>query len=301
MNRINFFYNLLTKSSGKGALDTLSRKLRFIIRTLFTIPYSILMLNFIYKHQYLSTGIFTYMTLLSKIYRPYLSSIFGLKSKYQLLIENYKFIDKYFPNEFKKKLYNREKVTLAKFKGNKEEFEIFLSFYPNFDKEGDIEIKLKDSNNIYLSTITFSITKYNGKYTLFIGGIQGPKKGTDKEYIKKITKNLYGIFPKKLLLEALYSLVRYIYIDLEKICVGDKVHIYTDKRYIHKKKIRASYDEFIKSLNGIQQKNGLWKLPNELTKKPIDSISSNKRSEYKKRYQILEEIDNSIKKVITNF
>ena len=69
----------------------------------------------------------------------------------------------------------------------------------------------------------------NGK--IIIGGLQGMQKNKSTEEIKKTTKNFYGIFPKRLLIEVLYLL----FPNYDKIAVGNKGHIYLSLRYKFKK------------------------------------------------------------------
>src|SRR3712207_9266993 len=96
--------------------------------------------------------------------------------------------------------------------------------------------------------------------TLFrsIGGLQGlGRKHKDPEILKKVTKNFYGLFPKRILMEVFYHLF-----PESKIAVGNANHIYLAQRYRYKKerKVKADYDEFWESLGGIQREDGLWEL-----------------------------------------
>lgn len=295
-NLANFYYDLLTKSSRKGALTTEKRKLRFIFRTICYYPYSINLIRFVQHHKYLSEKVFTYMSLLNKIYRPYLCNMFGLSKKLSSVKENYLFIDKYFPERIIPEFYEKGSIHLAEITGTDEEkFKIILSLYPNFDKEGDIDLKMVNSENIPLATITFSFIKNEGKDTLFIGGIQGPYRTIDKDCIKKATKSMGGMFPKRILMEVIYKMCECFETNVEKICVANDKHIYVTKRYLKRKKILANYDEFLETLNAEKLKSGLWKLPKELFRKDISEIPSKKRSEYRKRYSILDSLAESIK------
>lgn len=151
-----------------------------------------------------------------------------------------------------------------------------------------------NGKNISIATITFSFIKMNGKYTMFIGGIQGPVKAVDKNCIKKATRSMAGIFPKRVLIEALYNICSNIKPDLEKLCVGSQRHIYITKRYLKKKKILADYDGFLETLNGEKLASGLWQLPEKLLRKDMNEIPSKKRSEYRKRYTLLDNLNEQI-------
>lgn len=296
-NLFGFYLDILTKSRKKGALTNEKRKIRFIFRTIFYFPYSISLINFVHKHKYLSEKVFTYTALLNKIYRPYLCNMFRISKKLSSLKENYQFIDEYFPKNIVPDLYEKDFIELAEIVGiDNEKFKMILALYPNFDKEGEVNIKFLNEDKIPLTTITSSFIKEKGKNTLFIGGIQGPVKAVDKDCIKKATKSLAGLFPKRVAVEAIYIICDCLNIPIEKICVGNERHIYITKRYLKKKKILANYDEFWESLNGEKLKSGLWKLPENLVRKDISEIPSKKRSEYRKRYNILDNLGESIRK-----
>ena len=135
-----------------------------------------------------------------------------------------------------------------------------------------------------MATLTFSIV--DGR--LFIGGLQGlGREYTDPEILKKVTKSFYGMFPKRLVLEIFYSLF-----SEKKIAVGNRSHIYLAARYKHqeKRKIHADYDEFWQSLGANPFGEDLWALPEKLVRKEIEEIPSKKRSQYRNRYAILDEI-----------
>lgn len=300
MNKIKYYCDLITKSRGHGALDNFQRKLRFVFRTIFCMPYSLKIINFVYNHEFLSEKVFDYPIILSKMFRPYLSNLFTRKERYNYLIDNYQFIDNKFPKNISEKLYREGKIKLVEIIGKGDEkLIILLCLYPNFDKEGDVEIRIINSDNISLAKITFSFIQYEGRNTLFIGGIQGPEKNISKDLIKNATKAMYGIFPKRILIDSIYEVVRNLDMNMRKICVGNTTHMYLSKRYIKRKTINADYDEFLESLNSQKMKNSLWELPKELYRKEIEEISSKKRSEYRKRYEIIDKLNEDIRQIFS--
>ena len=140
-----------------------------------------------------------------------------------------------------------------------------------------------------LSKLTFAVN--NGK--IIIGGLQGMQKNKSTEEIKKTTKNFYGIFPKRLLIEVLYLL----FPNYDKIAVGNKGHIYLSLRYKFKKnrKINADYDEFWESLGSQKEDDIFWSLPKRIARKNIEDIPSKKRSQYTNKYKILDELNDRVK------
>jgi len=96
------------------------------------------------------------------------------------------------------------------------------------------------------------------------------------------SKNFYGIFPKRLVIEVLYLL----FPSYNKIAVGNKGHIYLSLRYKFKKnrKINADYDEFWESLGSQKEDDIFWSLPKRIARKNIEDILSKKRSQYTNKY-----------------
>ncbi|HAU8266515.1 TPA: DUF535 domain-containing protein, partial [Kluyvera intermedia] len=56
----------------------------------------------------------------------------------------------------------------------------------------------------------------------------------------------------------------------------------------------ASYDEFWASIDGEKDNAWRWRLPLMLARKPLESIPSKKRAEYRRRFQLLDDMNNSL-------
>ncbi|MGL5055427.1 MAG: VirK/YbjX family protein [Fusobacteriaceae bacterium] len=299
----DFYKKILKSGEKKGKLNSKKKKIRFISRVIFYLPQSINIAKYIMKHKYLSSKVFDYPVLPGKIQRPYLCNLFDVNKRLKCIKENYNFIDCFFPKEISEKLYKNHSIELFELKGNNEEiFKVHMDMYSNFDKEGELSLKILNSKGVSLSKVTFSFIKEKGIYTLFIGGIQGPRKMDsikdcsfeDKDYIKEATKSLAGLFPKRILLEAIYAIGKCLDDKVRKVCVGNNTHVYLSKRYENKKIINANYDEFLLTINAEKLDSGLWELPSDLVRKDILDVPSKKRSEYRKKYVILDEINTSI-------
>jgi len=295
MRNILFYLKLVAQGSKKGQLNTWKKKMRFTLRTLLYYPWVNNLTDFILKHDYLSSAVFTYPILVSKLHRPYMSSSTGLEEKLKTIKDSYNFIDTVFPKEIKEKLYTNGRYEIGSITGNnQDDFKIVLALYPRFDKEGEFNLFITDSEDLTLATLTFSIQRVGNTFRTFIGGLQGAHRNTDHTLIKAATKNLYGIFPKKAVMESLYFLEEALNVSTEKICVGNSQHVYTAERYRRKRSIHSSYDAFWESLNAWKLDSGLWKLPESLERKDILSVPSKKRGQYRKRYSLLNDLEDSI-------
>ncbi|UUV19771.1 VirK/YbjX family protein [Fusobacteria bacterium ZRK30] len=295
MKNIKFYYKLIKQGSKKGQLNTRKKKIRFSLRTMIFYPWMTELTDFIRNHDYLSARVFEYPILMSKIHRPYLSNSFKVGEKIKTIKDSYRFIDKYLSPGMRERLYTDGKIKIGEIRGNKEEvFEINLALYPHYDKEGEFNLILTNSDKVVLSTLTFSLQKVKDGFRIFVGGLQGAGRNVDHNIIKAATKSMYGIFPKKVVMESLYFLEKTLDMEIEKVCVGNAQHVYGAKRYKRKRTIHSSYDEFWESLNGKILNSGLWLLPKKLERKDILEVASKKRGQYRKKYNLLDQLEGSI-------
>lgn len=93
MKNIFFYSKLIKQGSKKGQLNTQKKKMRFTLRTLIYYPWVNNLTNFILKHDYLSSTVYQYPILVSKMHRPYLSSSFKISEKLNAIKDSYEFID----------------------------------------------------------------------------------------------------------------------------------------------------------------------------------------------------------------
>ena len=292
---LQLYFDIMKKGKGKGQINTLKKQIKFIFRTIVYLPFSLQVGEFILKHEKLKNNIFGYPMLISKVHRPYLVKNLKTNEKVKSIIESYKFIDAFFPVELNDELYKNGKILLSHFPVKDGSFyKIYLCIYTNFEKEGEINIKLTDSCENIIGTLTFVIIKQKDKKTILIGGVQGASKDLNEEYIKNCTKNMYGLFPKKLLFEALCFLEKATKINFTKAATGNSTHIYTSERYTSRRIIHSDYDSFWKTLNATQLENKLWYFPKSIKRKSLEEIPSKKRSQYQKRYNLLDSIEEDI-------
>lgn len=263
---------------------------KFFFRSTVFFSYQNKLINFILSHDNLSKKETEYKLFLSKIHKPYLCNYFNTSRKVKVFIDNYTFLDKNFPKKLKKILYNKENFKVAEFRSDKgENYSVEFLLNTEYGKEGEFSLKIENSENITLSTLTFSFIQEE-TYHLFIGGIQGLKKDKDHKLIKAATKDFHGLFPKKILIEILYEILNILNIDVIKTAVGNKHHPFNSLRYKTNIKIYADYDGFWNNIGGKVLSSGLWELPDKIKQKKLMDIPSKKRSMYKKRYALLDEI-----------
>ena len=290
---ILFYNNIMKNGTSKGEINTFKKKIKYILRNLIYYKYSKKLAQFIMNDKYLKDKIYNYPVLCSKIHRPYITNSFKMKEKVKIIISSYTFLNTHFNKIFLLELYKNGICKICEIEGkNSEKLIFYFKIYTDFEKEGEFNIICENQEGEQFSKLTFAINEKK----IIIGGLQGMQKNGNTEEIKKTTKNFYGVFPKRLVIEVLYSL----FPSYDKIAVGNKGHIYLSLRYKFKKsrKINADYDEFWESLSSEKLDNIFWTLPTKILRKSIKDIPSKKRSQYTNKYRILDELNGKVKEFL---
>ena len=117
----------------------------------------------------------------------------------------------------------------------------------------------------------------------------GQASGVEHDQIQLATKACHGLFPKRLLLEAVCLLAKR-FAASQIVAVSNETHIYRSWRYAKKKKdkLHADYDSFWESLGGYKDVQGIYHMPLQVARKSLDEIASKKRAEYRRRYELLD-------------
>ena len=235
----------------------------------------------------------------SKLQRPYLHIGLSTNGKLAVLQQHFGFLTRKLSRSAIASTYADNGFTLAEFALEEVGcFELRLLYTDKFEKEGDLSIGLFDcSSGVVMFSLTFSITSDTAhSRELFIGGLQGNKLFGERERIIAITRSLHGLRPKALLVFAL----RQVALDWEvnRIrAVSNGMHIYRHWTYANRRKrksVVADYDAFWGECDGVPDVDGMFSLPVVATRRALSTLKPNKRSQYRQRYEMLEELAKQI-------
>lgn len=159
-------------------------------------------------------------------------------------------------------------------------YQFILSYEPRYWKEGELTLRLTDNiQNFYV----ISFTIYDGR--AYVGGVQGPEH--DGGFSKKITKGLFGLRPKSLILEVLRLWLKDKGIN-EILGVKNKKHTYSSIRYGN---INFDFDSYWKEHGGQSLDVNFYQIPLSQSRKDLAALSRTKRKMYKKRYEFLDTLE----------
>lgn len=230
-----------------------------------------------------------------KLHHPYLNVHFKRQDAVKAIGEHYQMMDDALPQSILRKIYNAKPYYLCEMTGkNGQLFRIGISPIDSLNKEGELSLLFYNDEGTMLSECTFTLLTYLGKKTLFVGGLQGPKRSVPHELIQTASKECHGLFPKRLLMQALCLFANSVGCE-QILAVGNDTHIYKNWRYNKKKssKMMSDYDSFWLSIGAETTQEGYFRLPLTIARKSLEDIASKKRAEYRRRYQLLDDLESA--------
>ncbi|MGB9096363.1 VirK/YbjX family protein [Erwinia sp.] len=238
-------------------------------------------------------------TLPSKIHRPYLYNGMTMAARANAIISHYHYVKQLPSLRLRQAMLSQQGLELVSFTGkNGEAFSVTLACTGRCEREGEVNLLFR-REGVQLAMLTFAVATVEGEKVAIIGGIQGAHRDTPHELIREATKACYGLFPKRLLMETLTLICSAT--GVAKIeAVSDNGHIFRSLRYRLKKRslFHASYNEFWETLNAQPSGSKLFSVPLSFPRKPLEEIASKKRSEYRKRYDLLDTLHEQFRQVI---
>ena len=213
----------------------------------------------------------------------------------RLIKENFDFLTEIFSEDALRSFYvNRKGVELwqEEYKGEKLFFQLVFEYGQK--KEGTLSIILK-WGEVYLYRMMFWIAKDDTEQgtVLYIGAMQGPSLEQGNEIIKAITKRFFGYRPKNLILYVTRAFAREI--GMNRIYAVTNKGYYANNHIRLDRKLKTSFSDFWAETGGIPcEDERFYELPIQEYRKSIEEIKTHKRSQYRKRFAVLDEIDQSV-------
>ena len=172
-----------------------------------------------------------------------------------------------------------------------------LYYGPGQRKEGFLTLLLTlGKQGVYHANFRFG-KGFNGEPAMWIGTVQGYKDGLDNA--KTVTKNMFGYRPKNFIM----FLLRHI----AAICKVESIYAVSDEGFYanshmvrgNKAKV-AILDTLGEDIGGtvLESDPNYFTIPLEEERKPMEEIKSQKRSQYRNRYALLDEYEAMIQENI---
>lgn len=136
-------------------------------------------------------------------------------------------------------------------------------------------------------------------YAMWIGAMQGPNVDNAKDIIKVITKKSHAYRTKNLILYAAQSLARAL--NLQKIFAVTNAGYYANNHLRRDRKLKTSFSDFWEECGGhLTSDERFFSLPLMEKRKTAEEIPSHKRATYRRRFALLDSLDDAVKNAVKN-
>jgi uncharacterized protein VirK/YbjX len=181
-----------------------------------------------------------------------------------------------------------DKLVLADLSAFSPGVSLIIDRAPWLAREGHLTLSIfKDDFRAF--TVSFSLSRYP-ETELFIGGLQGRNSEEALHLYRELTKDFAGMRPRDFILEMLRLLalkigVRHIH------AVADDRKISRHKYFGEKGASGFFYDDAWRDRSGQRVADTHFELPLKGSRRPLEEVSSKKRSMYRRRYEMLDQIE----------
>lgn len=181
-----------------------------------------------------------------------------------------------------------ERVVLADLEFVRDELRVVLDQPKWFLREGGLVVNLF-VGRVRMYSLAFSLSSERDDLIATIGAMQGRSvDGASDEY-KLLTKKAHGMRPRDLLFEIFCMLCRHLRVR-KILAVSNE-----DRHHLHPffngaKKESSDYNEIWIERGGVRRDHSFFELEPIERRRSDDEIPAKKRSMYKKRYEMLDEI-----------
>ncbi|MDU1672801.1 VirK/YbjX family protein [Veillonella sp.] len=166
-------------------------------------------------------------------------------------------------------------------------------------KEGLLTLLLTlENQGVYHANFRFG-KGFNGENAMWIGTIQGYRDGLDNAKIA--TKKMFGYRPKNFIMFLLRMIAEQ--------CGVETIYAVSDQGFYANTHLVRGHRAKVAELDSLWQESGgelsqdlrFYIIPLEEYRKPIEEIKSQKRSQYRKRYDLLDQYQLEIKENLKSY
>ena len=223
-------------------------------------------------------------------HRPHFDYRLRAPQAVNILIDHQRLIATHFNRSLLEHLEFGEACPIAEVVGkNGGVHTLVLSQQGRFLKEGLLSLSLVDGARATVMNLSVTFGERRAGKTALVGGLQACATAAP-ERLRHATHELHGIQPRLLLLHALRVLCTQLEVtNIEAVSAEN--HVFRSNRYRWKKTVHLSYETLWEMAGGTRRGDGNYDLPVASPRKPLASYPSKKRSEYKRRFELLDRLE----------
>lgn len=263
----------------------LGRKLRFLSRSLFYWKGSVRWFQLL-QHTSLGALAKRESAFWERVHRPFFDCRLSAAERAELLLNHYRLLFTLLKQESVERILTGQGWPLAQLQGKGDTiYTLQLIRNGKFDKEGGMCLQLLAADRV-LVTLTLLLAEDATGRLIKIGGAQGGLHCRDA--LKLATRDLHGIQPRLLLVEALRRVARWCAATRIE-AITQSCHVYRAGRYNWKKQIQMDYVALWDMCGGMRRADGLYDIPLQAPERTRD-IPANKRAEYRRREALYQDM-----------
>jgi hypothetical protein len=239
--------------------------------------------HFVRAHAVLDDLARRYPRIRHKIYRPYLCCSLSCSDRVDVLIGHYSHVFRAGLGALTGEAASLA-VPLADFTGKTgATFQLRLCAINVGHREGELALKLMYQDQCVYSA-SFALIPVQGAPSIALGALQGVRSADGADLIKRVTRELHGCRPKKLMVAVVRAIGDALGCS-RLLLVSNQNRITVNGRRAGR--ISANYDETWEEMGAQRRPDGNFELPCADPGQNIALVSSNKRAEARRRIALL--------------
>jgi hypothetical protein len=277
----------------KRGVRNVEHQLKFIIRCLTTTGLTQEWFA-LWKAPALAPLVQHHPRVLMKLQRRYLRNGLDARARWEIMQQHYCFALKHFSAAALKEIFTSPGALLAEIPvAGVGRFSVRLFYHDLYEKEGELSLIFYDEQIQQRAfVLTFCVSSCRPeRREIFIGGLQGFRVANERESVVAVTRGMFGMRPKALLLFTLQQLAARW--QVQNICaVSNQTRIQSQKH----RAINADYDQFWIESGSQLDAEGNFIVPTTFVPRDLQTIRPNKRTLYHRRYEMLDALGETINK-----
>ncbi|MBS0247820.1 MAG: DUF535 family protein [Proteobacteria bacterium] len=179
-------------------------------------------------------------------------------------------------------------------------YELRLERSPTWSREGELTCRLLvQDSQVTVATTTFAIgaDHKDGASYFLLGGLQGSARHYGKSLTVRVTKDLFGLRPKDLLMHVVYALKE----DFGALEIRASSNLgHASRSACRARTWVADYDRYWIELGATPNGPYMFKLPPQMRMRSIHEVAPSKRSAWRARHALLDRIITDARQVRSN-
>lgn len=215
-----------------------------------------------------------------------------------LVKEHFLFLNDHFTEEAMGLIYLQQGLKIWEDKQHPETLSLVIRFDGGQKKEGLITFAFNLGENSIYQLICWLGSDKTGEPALWIGALQGIRGGL--KTIRDLTKHFFGYRPKNFILYTVRTIARQL--NITKIYAVSNNGFYANNHLRLDRKLKTSLDDFWEETGGkITADPRFFELPLVEPRKNFDEVVPHKRNLYRKRFALLDTVEETIEDNLSNY